>query len=156
MADDLSRAKDLAYRYLGLRARSRKELTAYLVKKEFAPDIVSEVMAVMESYGYVDDRKFAAMFARHLVGTKGLSRYAVRQELRRKGVTDEDAALAILALDSEEDADTEYEVALRVARNKAAGLAGIPPEKARRRLTDYLRRRGYSFGVVSGVLREVL
>lgn len=152
----LSRATSLAYRYLATRARSRAELLAYLRKKETPEEVATAVIERFAADGYIDDRKFAHDYARYLTGTKGLSRYALGVELRRKGISDDDAGPALDELFSGDGVD-EYEVALMAARKKAGPLSGLPDrEKARRRLTDFLRRRGFSFDIIRRVLREVM
>ena len=148
-----TRAKNLAYRYIAARPRSLAELVSYLEKKEILQDHISQTVEYLKGYGYIDDRKFAATYARYLIHTKGLSRYALRFELKRKGVSESDIGAGLEELFGNEDAEDEEEVALRIAKRKMESMKGIDREKARRRLTDYLRRRGYSFGIVNKVLR---
>jgi len=152
----LARARGLAYRHLAMRARSRAELLQYLEKKEVAGDVIAVTMEHLVSAGYVDDGKFAHDYARYLVEYRGLSRYALMAELKRKGVSEEDASPALDELFSKEGVD-EYVVAMKAARRKADSLSGLSDrEKARRRLTDFLRRRGFSFDIIRRVLREVM
>ena len=148
-----ARAKDLAFRCLARRPRSRAELASYLTKKEFPEEIIAETVRAMDGYGYLDDRKFAVQMGRHIRETKGLSRYALKSELRRKGVSAEDVDAALEELYGGEDAVDDEAVALKIAGRKAETLKNLPPEKARRRLTDYLRRRGFGFEIISKVTR---
>lgn len=154
MSEDkaLARARGLAYRLLAARPRSRAELIAYLDGKEIPENIIRQTIQALERYGYIDDLKFAVQFARHKRETKGLSRYALKMELRKKGVSpeDSDAALKELA-----DIDDEETVALRVARKKIASMGGLDKEKARRRLVDNLRRKGFGFEIIRRVLKEL-
>lgn len=152
----LARARALAYGRLAARPRSRAELVGYLEKKELPSEVVGTVIEELIHLGYLDDRRFALDYGRYLVEYRGLSRYALKQELRKKGVTDEDAAPALDELFSGGGYD-EYEVALKSARKKATSLSGLADRnKARRRLTDYLRRRGFSFDIIRRVMMEVL
>jgi len=154
MSADEKRARELSYRYLAIRPRSKAEVVRYLGGKGFTEDIVSAVILTLEGYGYLDDAKFASGWARQLVGTKGLSRRAVGYELRRKGISEINADAAVEGL-SDDETGSDDEVALRVARKKAESLAGLETEKARRRLVSYLQRRGFSYGVISGALRAL-
>jgi regulatory protein len=148
-----TRAKGLAYRYLAAGPRSLAELVSYLQKKEIIQDYISRVAEDLKSYSYIDERKFAATYARYLLQTKGLSRYALRFELKRKGVSESDIEAGLEDLFGGEDAENEEEVALRIARRKMESMKGVDREKARKRVTDYLRRRGYGFGVIAKVLK---
>jgi len=152
----ISRARSLAYRRLAARPRSRSELTVYLAGKGFSEDVVGLIIDEFAGKGYIDDRKFAYDYGRYLVEAKGLSRFALMVELRRKGVADDDIQSATDTLYSDEGYD-EYDIALGAAQKKAAALSGMTDHnKARRRLTDYLRRRGFSFDIIRKVSREVL
>lgn len=148
----LARARSLAYRRLAARPRSRAELAGYLEKKGLPQGAVELILDEFSEKGYLDDRKFAHDFGRYLVEYRGLSRFALKAELRKKGVADEDAAPAIEKLFSADGYD-EYELALKLARKKAKCLTGLADRnKAKRRLTDYLRRRGFSFEIIRRVL----
>ncbi len=147
--DEMARAKDLAYRYLALRARSRAEVEAYLKKKEVSEDAAASVVQTLEGYGFIDDGEFARSYSRYILERKGLSRYALRMELRRKGVSEAHIDAALDALPAEED---EEAVARKLAEKKAAAMKGLDREKARRRTADFLRRRGYSFEIIKKVL----
>jgi len=149
-----TRAKNLAYRYLTARPRSLAELVSYLEKKEIPQDYITPLVEDLKSYGYIDDRKFAATYARYLIQTRGLSRYALRFELKRKGVSEADIEAGLEELFREDDTEDEDEVALRIAKRKMESMKGVDREKARRRLTDYLRRRGYGFGIIAKILRD--
>lgn len=154
----LARARDLAYRCLALRDRSRAELAAYLKKKEVPDELAGSVLGEFEAHGYIDDRRFAEKYARYLIGKKGLSRYMLKAELVRMGVSkaDADAGLSLLFDDDGEGGEDDLTTALKAARKKAATLGRVEPEKARRRLTDYLRRRGFSYEVISRAVKAAL
>jgi regulatory protein len=152
---ELKRARELAYRYLALRDRSVSELRAYLLRKEVPAEITKTVLDEFLRYGYLDDRKFAASFGRGLIERKGLSRYALKMELKRKGVSDNEIEEALGGLFGENGYD-EDEVARTLARKKAKSLSNLPQDKARRRLTDYLRRRGFSFEAVKKAMNGII
>lgn len=154
MSEDklLRRAKDLAYRCLSVRDRSRAEVAAYLEKKGVPADVAERALAGLAGDGYIDDRRFAASYARYLVDRKGLSRYALKAELLKKGVSKDDIAAALQS--TTDDMPDDESVAVRMAGKKAASLRGVDKEKARRRLVDYLRRRGFSFDVIRKALKN--
>jgi regulatory protein len=147
------RARSLSYRYLTARARSRKELRQYLAKKGVPDDLVDATLDEMAEDGYIDDVEFSASYGRYLVEYRGLARRGVLMELRRKGVSAEDADAGLDALFEEEEYD-EFELARRLVERKAVGLEGLEPRKFRQRLTGYLQRRGFGFDVINRTLRE--
>lgn len=157
MSEDkaLARAKGLAYRYLAVRPRSRAELRAYLTKKEVPSNVFDQAEKALLEYGYIDDTKFALQFARYVRQTRGLSRYALKMELRKKGVSDEDIDAALEEISGGEYEDEEA-VALRVAERKIASMRGVDKERARRRLMDHLRRKGFGFDLIRKTMKKIL
>ncbi len=151
----LTRARNLAYRYLALRDRSEKELRDYLGRKEIPGDTVEEVIGKFIDSGYIDDRRFAVSYARYLIERKGLSRYALRMELQRKGVRQDYIDGALEGLFGEDGYD-EDGLAVALAQKKAASIRNLPEDKAKRRLTDYLRRRGFSFDAIKKALNALI
>jgi regulatory protein len=105
-------------------------------------------MAALEATPFLDD----AAWARALVGGargRGRSSALLRRELASKGVGAEDAALALAEHD-------DLEAARTLARRRAPALAELEPSVRRRRLHDFLARRGFGAGVIRGALGAVL
>lgn len=152
---DLKKARELAYRYLALRDRSVKELRDYFSRKEIPADVTETVLEEFIRHGYLDDRRFANSFGRGLIERKGLSRYALKMELKRKGVSDTDIEEALGGLFGEDGYD-EDGIALAIARKKAYSMRNLPQDKAKRRLTDFLRRRGFSFEAVKKAMNGII
>ena len=50
----------------------------------------------------------------------------------------------------------EHSAALELARKRLPRLANLEPDVRKRRLSDYLARRGYGWDVIRPVLDEVL
>ncbi|MYK39759.1 MAG: RecX family transcriptional regulator, partial [Gemmatimonadetes bacterium] len=85
MEDQLQKAKDAAYRYLSYRARSVAEVRDKLKEKEFAAEIVAEVIADLQRQQLLDDREFARRWVEaRLPRAYGARKLA--QDLRHKGV----------------------------------------------------------------------
>ena len=82
---------------------------------------------------------------------KNLSKRVIANELREKGVA---ADLIAIALD-EIDSDLEYRAALELAERKSRSLKRFDEETRQRRLVSALQRKGFSFSVISAVLKEI-
>jgi regulatory protein len=70
-------------------------------------------------------------------------------ELRQKGVDDEVIEQALA------ETEDEQVLAHQSASKYARRLAGVDWEKFRKRLGDHLVRRGFSYGTIVPVLRQV-
>lgn len=142
MSDDYARAMQVALRYLSFRPRSVAEVRRR-VGRDFPQPAVEQTLASLQRCGYLDDAEFAARWRDSRERRRPKGAFLLRRELRAKGVADAviDDALA----DLDED-DSAYRAGQRQARR---WLDGPPAPYAdfRRRMGDYLRRRGFSAAV---------
>jgi regulatory protein len=148
-------AYDYALNLLTARPYTARNLRRKLVQKGFAAPVVDTAMERLLGNGLVDDKRYAAQFARgRLLGT-GASKRRIRQQLYQRGIPGEVADLAIETVIEEEAVDLEA-VVERDARKKAASLAGLAAVVIRRRLYAHLARRGYDIDEINAVLKKVL
>ncbi|MGW4067696.1 recombination regulator RecX [Nocardia grenadensis] len=148
--DGIEQAKEAALRLLAVRARSRAELAQRLSAKGYPLEVIERVLDRLAEVGLIDDADFARQWVRQRHGFSGKGRRALEQELRRKGVSQEDSAAALDTV----TADDEYERATELVRRKLRSLpAGLDREKAIRRLVGMLARRGYGHSVSYAVVK---
>ncbi|CAN5510522.1 hypothetical protein BH10ACT10_BH10ACT10_10560 [soil metagenome] len=133
-------------------ARSRSELAGKLARKNVPEAVATRLLDRFEEVGLVDDEAFARAWVQSRQSGKGLARRALAQELRRKGVDDEVAAVAL----DEVDPDDEVETARTLVRRKLRTVATLERDVKVRRLTGLLARKGYPAGVCFRVVREEL
>lgn len=146
------KAREVLLRKLSLRPHSRAELEQALEAKGVAPDLTEHLLDRFTEVNLVNDEDFARQWVASRQRTRGSSRRALREELRRKGIDRDLIDDATSAVSSED----ELEAALELARKKMRTLASLEPPVQRRRLAGALGRRGYGYEVVERVLREVL
>ncbi len=138
----LSTCASVATTLLSYRPRSHKEMSDRLSRRGFDLKVVAETLARLEEVGLVDDAAFARMWKDNRQTFHPRSGRLVGIELRRKGVAAELASQMAAEVD---DAATAYQTALK----KAGTLDTADLQTFRRRLGDYLRRRGFSYEVVN-------
>ncbi len=146
--DTAERAAERALDLLSYRPRSEAEIRERLTER-YDPETAGEVLERLRRSGLVDDREFARYWVQNRLQHNPRGAVALRQELYQKGV-DESAIEEALAEYNEEEA------AARAAETARRKLRGLPPDVFRRRLTDYLLRRGFSYGVVRAVVQQAL
>jgi regulatory protein len=145
-------ARAVVLRQLSFGARTRAELRAKVLAKDVPDDVADTVLDRMEEVGLVDDQQFAHDWVRSRHRSKGLSRRAMADELRRKGVDREQAEAALTVL----DADDERVAAEALVRARLRGVAGLDERRAANRLTGVLVRKGYPAGMAGEVVRQAL
>ncbi|GGQ83383.1 regulatory protein RecX [Kitasatospora griseola] len=150
--DPADRARDICLRLLTGAAKSRKQLADALRRKEIPDEVAEQVLSRLEEVGLIDDAAFAEAWVESRHAVRGLSRRALAQELRTKGVTGETAERALLQV----DADDETDAARALVERKLRSTAGLDRDVRMRRLVGVLARRGYSEGLAFRVVREAL
>ena len=151
MDDQLQKARDAAYRYLSYRARSVAEVRDKLTEKDFAAEVVAEVVADLQRQKLLDDREFARRWVEaRLPRAYGARRLA--QDLRHKGVAagvvDEVLAEYAPVLDSGDRA-------VELLNKQAWRYRGLAADKAKRRMLGFLARRGCDQEMARAAVEQV-
>ncbi len=150
---ELTKAKNTAYRYLTYRPRSRAEVEQKLAEKGFSGETVQTVLADVDRLGYINDREFARQWAAGRVRLRGFGRRRIGQELRDKGVSRDIIHQAVAEVF---DDSTELDIARGQAEKKLKTLTRFEPEVRRRRLAGFLERKGFSPDIILTILQTVL
>jgi regulatory protein len=146
--DRRQRCLNAACSYLSYRPRSEAELRTRLFKRGFAENDVEQVVTHLNEIRLIDDVAFAQFWKDNRESFRPRSQRLTLLELRQKGV---DNAIARQVASTIDDADSAY----RAASVKARRLTAIDYDTFRRRLGDYLRRRGFSYGVASKTVERL-
>lgn len=148
----LTRAKNIAYRFLTYRPRSKAEIEAKLLDKEFDDIIITQVLFELGRLGYVNDRQFARQWTESRIRLRGFGRRRIELELRAKGVDREIIGEVFAGVF---DDGTELETAKQAAEKKYPVMKALDPETRRRRLAGFLERKGFSFDIIRLVLKSM-
>lgn len=151
-ADPEQVARTILLRRLSAAPRTRSELRSDLLRRGLAEDLADRVLDRFVEVGLIDDTAYAQLWVDSRQRTRGSARGVLRQELRSKGISDDDAALALEGIDE----DAERARAVQLVQVKARGMTRLEPDVRVRRLVSMLMRRGYRQGMALSVVTEVL
>lgn len=138
---DFHRCLDTAARYLGYRPRSEYEMRKRLNQRGFDDDSIEAVLAKLKEQGLIDDATFAKFWKDNRQSFSPRSQWLTRLELKQKGVPSEVIDQVVSTID---DTDNAY----RAATSRARTLPLSDYHSFRHRLGEYLRRRGFGYGVI--------
>ena len=147
-ADVRHQAHEAALRLLAYRPRSEAEIRQRLARRGLPPQVVQETIARLRDQGLLSDAAFARFWVETRDQTSPRGRRLLWQELAAKGIEREIARQAIAPV-AEEDA------ALRAAQKKARHLQGQEYPVFRRRLGDFLLRRGFPYPTVRTIVERL-
>ena len=137
----------------GLELLSRKPRTERDLRKALVEDFqaidIDRALARLHELGYLDDRAWSDRY----VGSPRAQvrgRSLLRSELKARGVSDEVVAETL-------DGRDELAAAIETAAKRVRSLRSIEDEERRkRRLYDFLRRRGFADDVCRRAMESVL
>jgi regulatory protein len=145
------KAKQYALKLLGYRGRSEKEMVERLRKKGISAQAISSTIRYLKNYRLLDDLILAESLKREALSNRLLSQAGARYFMLRRGIS-KNVVDSVLR-DAE---NTDIETAERVVDKKLRVLRKYPAATIRRRLYQYLQRRGYSAGTIIEVLKDKL
>lgn len=123
-----------------------------LLRRGVPEDVADRVLDRFTEVGLIDDSAYAQLWVDSRQRTRGSARGVLRQELRSKGVSDDDAAVALEGIDD----DAERARAVQLVQVKMRSMSRLEPQVRVRRLVSMLMRRGYRQGTALSVVTEVL
>ena len=144
------KAQDAALHYIGYKMRTVQEIRRKLSEKEFSEEVIEKVVAFLEKYGYADDREYCRKYIREKLRMKPKSGYALKIELRQRGISARiiDEVMAETEMDEAGDAFHWLE-------RKSRGQWPPADEKQKKKLYDFLLRKGYSYDIIGEAFRQM-
>ena len=146
--DRLNNARDGVYHFLSYRPRSEKEIRDYLKKKELKEEEKEKIIKNLREEKLIDDLEFAHWFLEQRQNFHPKGNYALRQELRQKGI--DQKTIDQVLLTKKEELKLAKKV-LAKAEKKYASLSG---REKKGKLMAYLLRRGFSWEAVKKAVDE--
>jgi regulatory protein len=138
-----------ALRFLGYRPRSEAEIQRKLGEQGYDETVVTGTIQRLKENGFLGDAQFARDWVENRTTFRPRSKRMLAIELRQKGVEEEVIERALAGTGDEDN--LAYQTAIKYARR----LAGADWETFRKRLGAYLMRRGFSYGTIAPILRQV-
>lgn len=142
-------AYERTLRFLGYRPRSIAEVRRYLQRRGVEPGLQQRIIDRLQAAGYLDDRAFARFWVENRQQFNPRGAWALRHELRAKGVSPEIVEEALATLEGEE------ETAYQLARARVSRWRDLDRARFWQRAGGFLTRRGFSHETVRAVLERL-
>jgi regulatory protein len=153
-SEELRKAKSSALRLLKLRPRSVRELHDRLLQKNYPADVVEKVINDLTAAELLDDEAFAKVWLQWRLSGRPVGLRRIALELKEKGIAKDviEGLIAGAKVNFNEHAVVKV-IAERRIRQRAQN--SVPILKRKKRVLDYLLRRGFSAEVVGRVIRDI-
>jgi regulatory protein len=144
-------AKAAALLFLKIRPRSIGELKEKLEVKGFSSTEIETTVLDLLASGLLDDRAFTKSWINYrLARPFGFRR--IIQELKAKGIDQEIIEQAVAEIKSNYNSE---EVAQQLAQRRWQRLPAIDPEKKKKRVLDFLLRRGFEADIAMKAVKKL-
>ncbi len=147
------KARDAAFRILGFKSRTEKELFDKLIEKEYSEDVATKIVEEMKKYKYVDDEQYAQNFLKENIEFKGVGVSKIKFLLSQKGVSRQ-VIDGLFEEDNFYDEQLSKIVALIEQKTRRIDINNIT-DKEKKKIYDFLLRRGYNYSIINDAFKEV-
>lgn len=145
----LNRAREYALRLLEYRERSEQEIKERMARKNYDERLIKSTIEFLKNHNLVNNRRFARMWTESCL-RRSYGRWKVQADLNKKGIDKEIIEEVLRESYSKVD---EIQMALALIQKKWPSLK--KEENALlRRVSDFLKRRGFPFEVIAEVIRQ--
>ncbi|MEX0722560.1 MAG: RecX family transcriptional regulator [Gracilimonas sp.] len=146
-------ARDYFFRILSRRDHSRKELKDKAYKKGYSGSFIDEILDEFEQKEYINDHKFAVKYTADKFEFNDWGPYKIRTQLFKKGISKnvvEDCIKEVFG----DDAIKKSMITLVDKKKKR--YQREPEEKRKKKVFDFLMRKGYDSDHIFKHMDELL
>lgn len=141
-------AMTAALRLLSYRQRSEREMWDALRSRRIPEAIAGETLDRLRQLRLLDDQAFAEAWTESRQRNSPRGRRMLLAELAQKGIEREVAQASAAEIDEEA-------AALRAGRKRSRTFGGLEFREFRRRLGNFLARRGFGYDVCEATIRQL-
>ena len=148
----ISAAKEAALSILDRSDQSVDACRRKLMQRGYRKEVVEPALQRLEEVGVLDDERYARSLVRGRHQSRALVGRALREELRRKGLS---PSVIESAMEAELPEADDTEVLDQLVERKLVSSRKLDREAQTRRIVSMLLRRGYSSGQAFAALERV-
>jgi regulatory protein len=145
--DRRRKAYQQAIRFLAIRNRSRMEMQRYLEKKDHGTELIQLTIERLVQENYINDLDFACQWIENRERSNPRGMYALRHELRQKGVEEPVIDEALMDVD-------EVASAWKAVQKRLYRWQGLDKINFQKKAGGFLNRRGFPSGVIHDTLEQ--
>lgn len=138
--------------YCAYRDRSQKEVEDKLLEMRMIPAAREEIIIKLMQEDFLNEERFARSFVRGKFRIKKWGRYKIQQELKARDISSPIIKLAMTEIEESVYTTTLYEL----AEKKLNLLSEEDKFKLKKKLGDYLIRKGYESSLVYEVTEDLI
>lgn len=139
-------------RYCAYQDRCHKEIETKLREFVLIEEAKNQIILHLMEHDFVNEERFSKSFARGKFRIKKWGKQRIVRELKQRSISEYNIKTALKEIDEEKYIATIYEIAER--RN--AIITEENPYKRKKKLSDFLMRKGYEYDLIYATIKDVL
>lgn len=139
-------------RYCVYQDRCHKEIEQKLKEYTLIDDAKTQIILHLLEHDFLNEERFSKSFTRGKFNIKKWGRQRIIRELKMRDIGDYNIKTALKEIDEVVYNKTIVEIAAR--RNKIINESDI--YKRKKKLTDYLIRKGYEYDLIFNTIKDIL
>ena len=147
----LQEARDAAFRLLSYRMRSEGEIKKRLADKSFMSNEIDATVNNLKKLNYVNDLEFARAFAKEKVKLKNIGPLLLRSELFKHYI---ETTLIDRIIQETYDKHDIHTLIEKHLEKKSINKGNLLENVIKKKLDNYLRRKGFSWGQINAVYAD--
>lgn len=148
------KVKSYMVKLLGRRDHARQELFTKALKKKYSREVINSVLDELEQKGYLNEEKFARKFVEDKFRLNQWGPNKIRAHLYKKNIAEPLINQAIDHVFNEQDLKDLF--LHLVLKRKRRFLRESNPYKRKKKIADYLQRKGYRSNSIFKNLDELM
>lgn len=157
MNEDENTLKTYALKLISIRPRSQKEiitrLAQFALKHHISRPTTEKINNYLLDNNFINDRDFISWWIEQRQAFRPKGKIILRQELLEKGIARD---LIDEKLDAELAEETEFDSAVNLLRKKIVNWKDLAFPYKKKKMSDFLLRRGFSFKIVFKAIDSIL
>lgn len=150
-ADSTSKAYNKALDYLSYQLRTEKEIIQYLQQHEFTDLQIEPVLQRLRTQGYINDLEYAKSYVRTIAKTSDKGPKVITQNLRKKGVLENDIETALDEFPFEDQLQNSIKIAQKLAHKYHREAFKIQIQK----IKNGLFAKGFSSEIATEAINQL-
>lgn len=145
--DEFNRAKNYALNKISYSQKSTYEIRQKLKEEKFSEDVIEQIIAYLDSYGFLDDEAYVKAYIRDKDEISNWSRGKIRFMLKRKHIDDNLIEDYIYRISDEREAEKARFFADKKIKNDLS-------YENRAKVFRHLASKGFDVDIINQVLNE--
>jgi regulatory protein len=139
-------------RYCVYQDRCHKEIETKLREFVLIDEARNQIILHLMEHNFVNEERFSKSFARGKFNIKKWGKQRIIRELKQRAISEYNIKTALKEIDEEKYIATIYEITER--RNAVIAEENI--YKRKKKLSDFLMRKGYEYDLIYATLKELI